>query len=130
MEKEMKVLHVEGVATHDGPESCVGVPRGSSEALTGERAGWAIEPRNLLCQGADALKIGGRPCHRRHYRESSRDPARSKNLGTYGKCSMHGNREVPRLPAGRCLMPRPGWIAGWCNGSVGREGNAQAVSPR
>jgi hypothetical protein len=26
MEKEMKVLYVEGVATHDGPESCVGVP--------------------------------------------------------------------------------------------------------
>ena len=26
MKKEMKVLYIEGVASHDGPESCVGVP--------------------------------------------------------------------------------------------------------
>jgi hypothetical protein len=31
----MKTLHVEGLAIHDDPESCVGVPRGRSEALTG-----------------------------------------------------------------------------------------------
>ena len=31
----MRVLHTEGVASHGGPESCVGVPRGRSEALTG-----------------------------------------------------------------------------------------------
>ena len=46
MEKEMRTLYVEGVATHDGPESCVGVRKGAGEALTGVRAGWAIEPRN------------------------------------------------------------------------------------
>ena len=42
----MKELYVEGVATHGGPESCVGVREGAGEALAGVRAGWAIEPRN------------------------------------------------------------------------------------
>jgi len=43
----MEELYVEGLATHDGPESCVDDPRGRGEALTGARAGRAIEPRNL-----------------------------------------------------------------------------------
>ena len=43
----MEELYVEGVATHGGPESCVDDPRGRGEALTGARAGRAIEPRNF-----------------------------------------------------------------------------------
>ena len=35
----MRTLYIEGVATHDGPESCVGVCEGVGEALTGVRAG-------------------------------------------------------------------------------------------
>ena len=42
----MKELYAEGLATHGGPESCVDDPRGRGEALTGARAGRAIEPRN------------------------------------------------------------------------------------
>jgi hypothetical protein len=42
----MEELCVEGLATHGDPESCVDVPRGRGEALTGARAGRAIEPRN------------------------------------------------------------------------------------
>ena len=42
----MKELYAEGVAIHGGPQSCVDVPRGRGEALTGARAGRAIEPRN------------------------------------------------------------------------------------
>ena len=42
----MKTPNIEGLATHDGPESCVGVREGAGEALTGVRAGRAIEPRN------------------------------------------------------------------------------------
>jgi hypothetical protein len=42
----MEELYVEGLAIHGGPESCVDVPRGRGEALTGVRAGRAIEPRN------------------------------------------------------------------------------------
>ena len=55
MEKEMKTLYIEGVATHDGPESCVGVRKGGGEALTGVRAGRAIEPRNQVQFGVPTL---------------------------------------------------------------------------
>jgi hypothetical protein len=44
METEMKELYIEGVATHGGPESCVVAREGRGEALTGVRAGRAIEP--------------------------------------------------------------------------------------
>ena len=42
----MRKFCAEGLASHSGPESCGGVPRGRSEALTGVRAGQASEPRN------------------------------------------------------------------------------------
>src|SRR6266487_3078728 len=56
MEEEMEELYVEGLATHGGPESCVDVPRGRGEALTGARAGRAIEPRNQALRSADAVQ--------------------------------------------------------------------------
>ena len=106
----MKELHVEGLAIHDGPESCVGDPRGRSEALTGVHAGWAIEPRNGQVRGADALVIGGRRHRGRRYRELPADPARSKNLCMRG-VSGRENREIPWLPvvvmAGRAARGRP-----------------------
>jgi hypothetical protein len=43
----MEELYVEGVATYGRPESCVVVCEGGGEALTGPRAGRAIEPRNV-----------------------------------------------------------------------------------
>ena len=44
----MEELYAEGVAIHGGPESCAGVCEGVGEALTGVRAGQAIEPRNFV----------------------------------------------------------------------------------
>ena len=41
----MKVPHSEGVAIHTDPESCACIHEGRREALTGEGAGQAIEPR-------------------------------------------------------------------------------------
>src|SRR5512140_138026 len=42
----MRTPDIEGVAIRDGPESCAGTREGAGEALTGVRAGRAIEPRN------------------------------------------------------------------------------------
>ena len=93
----MEELYVEGVATHGGPESCVVVCEGGGEALTGARAGRAIEPRNVH-SGCPRCRNGGRQHRRRRYREAPSDPAWSKNQGMYGT-SMRENREIPRPPA-------------------------------
>jgi RNA-directed DNA polymerase len=92
----MEESDIEGLATHGGPESCADAREGAGEALTGERAGRAIEPRNPGNRGADAVRraegniAGGR------YREPPGDPARSKNQGMYVS-SMRENRESPPL---------------------------------
>lgn len=55
----MEVSHGEGVASHTGPESCGDDREVVAEALTGERAGWVIEPRNPYCPGrrrADVMR--------------------------------------------------------------------------
>ena len=108
--KEMKELYIEGVANHDGPESCVGVRKDGGEALTGVRAGRAIEPRNHRIRGADAVDRSGRQHRRPRYREPPADPARSKNPGMHG-ISMRENREIPRSPVGsitgRAAQGRP-----------------------
>jgi len=109
----MRKLRTEGVASHGGPESCVGVPRGRSEALAGVRAGRAIEPRNQRVWGADTVQevegntVGG------VMRESFMGLAGSKN---HGMCvSLHA-----REPGDPMSCP---------SGDVraGRSGNAKAV---
>jgi hypothetical protein len=60
MEEEMEVLYVEGVATRDGPEPCVGVREGVGEASVGAHVGRAIEPRKNLGSGCRRFQIGGR----------------------------------------------------------------------
>ena len=106
----MRALYIEGLAIHGGPESCVGVREGVGEALTGVRAGWAIEPRNQWVRGADAVRMGGRQHRWRRDRELLVDPARSENLCMYG-ISMRENREVRWSPAqlirGRAAQGRP-----------------------
>jgi RNA-directed DNA polymerase len=96
MEKRMKEPYTEGVAIHGDPESCVGVCEGVGEALTGARAGWAIEPRN---QGSGVPTPLTRPegnIAASAIRELVVDPARSENLCMCG-IFMRENREVPRL---------------------------------
>ena len=93
----MRELYVEGLATHDDPESCVDVCEGVGEALTGARAGWAIEPRNQGDRVPTPLNRSEGNIAGGAIRESSGDPARSENLCMYG-ISMRENREVPRLP--------------------------------
>ena len=94
----MRTPVIEGVAARGGPESCAGTREGAGEALTGVRAGRAIEPRNVsLVWGADAVSLGGRQHCRPRYRELLADPARSENPGMYG-AFMRENREVPCPP--------------------------------
>src|SRR5664280_1222161 len=97
MENGMKESHIEGVAIHGGPESCVDVRADGGEALIGVRAGWAIEPRNQGDRGADAVKMSGRPYRRQRFRELPAGPARSKILCMHG-ISTHENRENPYSP--------------------------------
>jgi hypothetical protein len=47
----MEEPYIEGIANRDGPESCAGFREGVGEALTGERIGWDIEPRNHIDRG-------------------------------------------------------------------------------
>jgi hypothetical protein len=46
MEKEMRTLYIEDVASHGGPESCVGVPVRAQRSVDRGRVGGAIGPRN------------------------------------------------------------------------------------
>ena len=42
----MKESYNKGLASHIGPESCVDLPRGDSEALTGESIGGLLSSEN------------------------------------------------------------------------------------
>jgi hypothetical protein len=94
----MKESYVEGLATHDGPESCAIARKGVGEALTGVRAGRVLSRERPLLRGADVVRRGGRQHPGRREREAFWDPARSETPGTHGNTS-HGNREVPCPPA-------------------------------
>jgi hypothetical protein len=125
----MRVLYIEGVAIHGGPESCVGRPRGRRRSVDRGRVGGVIEPRNYISvRGADVLLIGGRRCCQRRFRESVVDPARSEISGTHA--SLHarepGDPAVAR-GAARCLVLRVRGVVVRC--LAGREGNAWAVIP-
>jgi RNA-directed DNA polymerase len=61
----MKEPYKKGIANHLGPESCAGSHKAGREALTGEKAGWAIEPRNgayfrepTLSRNAEGNRMG------------------------------------------------------------------------
>jgi RNA-directed DNA polymerase len=110
----MKVSHAEGLATHSGPESCVGAGDCAGEALTGEGAGW-VSSREIhaplreqwVLRGADAVEEGGRQDRARRHREVRQDPARSQTPCMHGSTS-HGNREIPRLSAAIGVAERIG----------------------
>src|SRR6266545_3916974 len=78
MEKEMKELYGEGLATHADPESCAGSRKGTGEALTGAHAGRAIEPRKHQVLGADAVTVSGRQHDLEQHCEHEIDLARSE----------------------------------------------------
>lgn len=101
----MKASCVEGVANHNGPESCGAAREGGAEALTGERTGrvlsreiYALLRKQQVLRDADAVEVSGRQ-HRAHrHRKVCQDPARSETPCMYGS-TLCGNREIPRLSA-------------------------------
>jgi RNA-directed DNA polymerase len=94
----MKESHVEGSATHSGPESCGASRKGSVEALTGVRAGRVFSRERIFLRDADAVGESGRQNRVHRHREMCPSPARSETPCTYGNTS-HENREVLCSPA-------------------------------
>jgi len=108
----MKESDVEGVANHDGPESCAGSREGAGEALTGVRAGWVLSRETPVFRGADALTRSGRQYSPQRYRELRRGPARSETPCTRGIFKRE-NREIPCSPdvGDQAASGRPGAVS-------------------
>ncbi len=87
----MEELYAEGLATHGGPESCAGDPRGRGEVQAG------LLSREMASPGRPRCPMSGRQHRWRRYREPHAGPARSQNQGMYGTF-MRENRESPRPP--------------------------------
>jgi len=85
----------EGVATHIGPEPCIGIREDDGEASAGEHTGQQLShesfyPRCRRC-----------PLKRKATRTDAptRAPGRPGGVGEPGMCvrSLHGNREISGL---------------------------------
>lgn len=100
----MEVSYVEGVANHNGPESCVVVGNDGREALTGGGAGQVLSREIYEYPGCrrcrDKRKATSAP-------SPSQDGAEPRAVGK--TLCMHsstpcGNREIPRLARNGCLV--------------------------
>ena len=109
----MRTLYIEDLASHGGPESCVGDPVRAQRSVDRGRVGWAIEPRNpnefrvpTLFALAEGHAAGDAFASRWWTLRGRRSQARTTS-------SMRENREISWSPARLLVMPRPGWFAGW-----------------
>ena len=112
----MRTSYIEGVAIHDGLESCAGVREDAGEALTEGDVGWVIEPRNHLF---------GVPT-----------PSQWSE-GNIAGCVIASCRRAPRGQRACACVESPSARTGrshgcpsGCDGRAGRSGKAKAVSPR
>ncbi len=101
----MKESCVEGVAAHDGPESCVDAREGGGEALTEETAGWVLNREILKVQGADAVEKSGRLHGAHRHGEVHAGPAAqpAKGAQLLNHASGHDLRRCERPARRRCL---------------------------
>ena len=112
----MREPHRKDLASHSGPESCVGGGNSAGEALTGENTGREIELRNhysgmpTLCSEGEGATAGGADG------EPPENPAESKALRMCGH-SLHGKRESQAAPgdtqgrSGRATSRKPDMYA-------------------
>jgi RNA-directed DNA polymerase len=103
----MRELHIEGLATHDDPESCVGVRKGVCEALTGARAGRVLSPEISQSRVPTQLRAAEGHTHGGDNGKPSGDPAGSKTPRMRG-ISMRENREIPKTPSADGALGRIG----------------------
>jgi hypothetical protein len=103
----MKEPCVEGVATHDGPESCAVAREGGGEALTGVRAGRVLSRENTYPWVPTPWTEAGGNTGGTATREVLQDPPRSKTPCAYGS-TLRGNREIPSSPTADGAVGRVG----------------------
>ena len=105
--ERMQESYVEGVATHDDPESCAGAREGVGEALTGARTG------RVLSREINRSERRRRPEKRKAtrcaaLRELRIGSARSETSSTYGTfLRENGEVLVPPGMATRAASKRP-----------------------
>ena len=102
----MKESCFEGLAAYSGPESCVVIRKGRSEALTGVHVGWVLSRERRSLGGAHGVGEGGRPHSAHRYRKMRRGSTWSETPCIYGNTSRE-NREIPRSLDPRRPMPSP-----------------------
>ncbi len=103
----MKEPYIEGLATHDDPESCAATRERCREALAGAHAGWVLSREIRLLQGADAVIPCGKQHPSRRHGKPEGDPARSKTPRTH-EIFLRGNREIHESLAVRRTTGRIG----------------------
>ena len=95
----MQVSYSKGVANHAAPESCVGIRKDTSEALTGARAGQVLSRESKNNFGEPTVSYDWKATWDCSLSQEWFRPAWSETLCTYGNCS-HGSREIPSLTLG------------------------------
>ncbi len=102
----MQESYRKGLASHPGPESCVGGRKAAGEALTGVNPGQPSSCEISTTGVPTPLSEAEGNTVRDVKGESRADPAQSKTLSMGGN-SSHGNREIPSAPAAVGATGRP-----------------------
>lgn len=104
----MKGSHIEGVATHDDPESCVTAREDRGEALTGARAGTVlsreIKPSRVptLLSEAEGNTVSTDSARCSPTLRGRRPVARTEPLcARTGRSHLHPSRMARRVASGR-----------------------------
>jgi hypothetical protein len=127
--KGMEESYVEGVANHDGPEPCVGDPRGRSEALDRGRAGGAIEPRKMNKFWVPTPSVWAEGNIAGSVIASRRRTLRGRRTYACTRTPLAENREVPRSPVLVDDAPPDMGRGVACRWVAGRAGKAKVVIP-